>query len=296
VSAAMAGDGCFAREASVRHRCADYCLMPRGSDRTVGPTSTYVLYRRYGARRPPWAAHACTSTKAGLAGHDGRGRVGERRPRIRQNQGSEPSPRYYWDLPSRTARRSEPSQLLDGCKASRGGVRAAPTRLQHRLSAVKVGPSARASGAPLTGLPSQPSPALFGWGMPAPHPGRPRYASRNGQLIPERLDRQLPTSDNARFRIEAAEGTRTLVLLHGKRDCCWGAVPFVPANRLYFGVRQAQCSEFGCPQIRRIPSGFPEPIRNEMNLFFGVRPDAFESVENGGDRGASMVTGLTCGR
>jgi hypothetical protein len=44
---------------------------------------------------------------------------------------------------------------------------------------------------------------LFGWGMPAPHPRSPNYANRNGQLTPERLDRQLPGSDNARFRIEA---------------------------------------------------------------------------------------------
>jgi len=29
-----------------------------------------------------------------------------------------------------------------------------------------------------------------------------------------------------------------------------------------------------------------------MKLFLGVRPDAFEIVENGGDRGASMVTGF----
>jgi integrase len=34
-------------------------------------------------------------------------------------------------------------------------------------------------------------------------PGRPSYANRNGQLIPERLDPQLPASDNARLPMKA---------------------------------------------------------------------------------------------
>lgn len=36
-------------------------------------------------------------------------------PAARQNQGSKPPPRYYWDFPSRTDRRSVRSQLRDGC-------------------------------------------------------------------------------------------------------------------------------------------------------------------------------------
>jgi hypothetical protein len=128
----------------------------------------------------------------------------------RQNQGSEPPPRYYWDLPRRTARRRALSQLRDGSKAlSRRGAGTPYTPTTPPL-AVKVGPSARAVGAPLTGLPRLPPSALFGGGMPAPHPRRPNYANRDGQLSPEGVDRQLPASDNGLPRHECGQRRRVL--------------------------------------------------------------------------------------
>jgi hypothetical protein len=121
----------------------------------------------------------------------------------RQNQGSERAARYCWDLPVRSARRSVHSQLLDGCSrplAAGAGSRYTPTT---PLPAVKVGPSARAlRRAPDGGSPDSHHRRGSAGACPHPTPRRPNYANRNGQLIPECLDRQRPTSDNARLRIE----------------------------------------------------------------------------------------------
>jgi hypothetical protein len=74
-------------------------------------------------------------------------------PAIRQNQASEPPPRYHWD--------SQNAQLVaeylrsyraDPQGLSRWGA-GSPYTPTTPLPAVKVGPSARACGAPLTGLP-----------------------------------------------------------------------------------------------------------------------------------------------
>src|SRR5215204_5836363 len=74
--------------------------------------------------------------------------------------------------------------------------------------------------------------------------------------------RAIPETETARecgpFE-RAAEGTRTLDLLHGNRLGGRASLPVSPANRKV----QRRSVRYRSPQIAAISAGFPEPIRNE---------------------------------